>query len=76
METGTSSVVDDVFPSDVNEDIEQRVRQKSTIKITVEIRRGKKEEEVKLNDDGIPELRKVPAFVHFQRKPKARRIHK
>lgn len=73
VETGTSSVVDDVYPVDVDEDVGQRVRNKSTIKISFEIRKVKKE----VVAEGEPVIeRKLPAFVHYQRKPKARRIHK
>jgi hypothetical protein len=70
VDTGTSAVVDDIYPTDVNEDIEQRARNKSTVKICFEMRKVTKEE------GHVEEKRKVPAFVHFQRLPKARRLHK
>lgn len=75
VNTSSATVVDDLFPTDLDDDIDQCVRCKSTIKIVLQctIKNGVKPVNA---DPAMPGLendtltRPAPAFVHFQRRPK------
>lgn len=73
--TGTQTIIDDVYPDDIEEDLGQRTRVKSTIKISMSMTKPEVELKVAPVDQDKQEGTTRP-FKVYERKPKAGKIRK